>query len=80
MVGDPAQRASTDVSLKGWKSQLTAASGHPAAEQAILARVQAIIKSTYKVLLSRGRKGCYVWSADPALREYLKVRLKLPAR
>lgn len=78
VVGDPAKRASTDVSLKGWKSQLAAAAGNPDAEQAIRARVQAIIKSTYKVLLSRGRKGCYVWCADTALREYLKARLKLP--
>jgi hypothetical protein len=46
----------------------------------VLAKVQAIIKNTYKVLLSRGRKGCFVWCADTALREYLRERLRLAAR
>lgn len=77
VVGDPAKRASTDVSLKGWKSRLASATGQPEMQQAILDRVQGIIKSTYKVLLSRGRKGCYVWCADSALRDYLKARMAL---
>jgi len=47
------------------------------AQQAILDRVDNIIKSTYRVLLSRGRKGCYVWCKDVALSEYLKERLVL---
>jgi len=32
------------------------------------------------VLLSRGRKGCFVWCADAALRDYLRDRLRLAAR
>lgn len=43
----------------------------------MLDKVRAIIKSTYKVLLSRGRKGCYVWCADADLRDHLKQRLAL---
>ena len=31
-----------------------------------------LIKRTYKVLLSRGLKGCYVYCEDEALREYIK--------
>jgi phage repressor protein C with HTH and peptisase S24 domain len=77
IVGDPAQRARTDSSLKGWKTALRKAQNDVAASQAVLAKVQAIIKNTYKVLLSRGRKGCFVWCADPGLREYLRVRLQL---
>lgn len=77
VVGDPAKRANTDKSLSGWKSDYAKARNDPQMRQAILDKVQTIIKSTYKVLLSRGRKGCYVWCADPALREYLKSRLAL---
>lgn len=77
VVGDPAKRAKTDASLKGWKKALKEAGSNEEARKAVLDRVDLIIKSTYKVLLSRGRLGCYVWCADPALREYLKERLAL---
>jgi phage repressor protein C with HTH and peptisase S24 domain len=80
VVGDPAKRAKTDNSLKGWKKALKAAKGDSAATAAVHAKVQAIIRNTYKVLLSRGRKGCYVWCADPGLREYLRDRLRLASR
>jgi hypothetical protein len=73
--GDPAKRAKTDASLKGWKKALNEAGEDEGARKAVLDRVDLIIKSTYKVLLSRGRLGCYVWCADPALREYLKQRV-----
>jgi DUF2075 family protein len=43
--------------------------------QHVAAKVQYIIKSTYKVLLTRGRKGCFVWCEDPALRQYLRERV-----
>jgi hypothetical protein len=77
IVGEPSKRAKTDASLNGSKREFEDAKGDPEKEQAVLGKVQAIIKSTYKVLLSRGRKGCYVWCADAALREYLKSRLAL---
>lgn len=35
-----------------------------------------LIRNTYKVLMSRGMKGCYVYCVDPALRDYLKERAK----
>ena len=35
-----------------------------------------IIKDTYKVLMTRGMKGCYVYCVDKALSIYLKERLK----
>jgi len=80
VLGDPGKRASTDSSLKGWKTALREAKDDAAAREAVLAKVQAIIKNTYKVLLSRGRKGCFVWCADSALRDYLRDRLQLAAR
>lgn len=35
-----------------------------------------LIRNTYKVLLSRGQKGCFVFCEDAALREYLRASLK----
>ena len=80
VVGDPTKRAKTDSSLKGSKKALTEAKGDAVATAAANAKVQAIIKNTYKVLMSRGRKGCFVWCADPALRDYLRERLNLASR
>ncbi len=77
VTGDPAKRAKTDSSLNGWKGELQKAGKNEQARRDVLEKVQEIIKSTYKVLLSRGRKGCYVWCADPGLREYFKGRLDL---
>ena len=77
VVGYPERRARTDASLKGWKKDLRAAGKDPVRRQKILERVQQIVKNTYKVLLSRGRRGCFVWCADPALRDYLRARLAL---
>lgn len=38
------------------------------------ARLTAYVKRIYKVLMSRGMKGCYVYCRDENLREYLKER------
>ena len=77
IVGDPARRAKNDASLNGWKTKLKQAGDNPANQKAVFEKVQEIIKNTYKVLLSRGRTGCYVWCSDAGLREYLKTRLDL---
>ncbi len=74
---DPARRAKTDASLKGWKGEFKAAKDDAAAQARIMAKVDEIIKGTYRVLLSRGRRGSFVWCKDEALREYLKKRLTL---
>jgi len=34
-----------------------------------------IIKNTYRTLLTRGMKGCYVFCTDISLNEYIKRRL-----
>lgn len=36
-----------------------------------------LIKNIYKVLMSRGIKGCYVFCCDEELREYMKSRLNM---
>ncbi len=75
VIGDPTRRAKTDASLKGWKGEFKAAKDDSAAQERILKRVDDIVKGTYRVLMSRGRLGTYVWCQDEALREYLKQRL-----
>jgi DUF2075 family protein len=77
VLGVPTERAKTDSSLNGSKKEFKEAKGNSAKQDEILEKVQTIIKNTYKVLLSRGRMGCFVWCADEALREYLKERLLL---
>ena len=37
-----------------------------------------LIKNTYKTLLTRGQKGCYIYCEDVALREYIKSVICTP--
>lgn len=37
--------------------------------------VDAIIRNTYRTLMTRGQKGCYVYCTEPQLADYLKSRL-----
>ena len=60
IVPVPSARAKTDQSLRGCKSKELA---------------DRIIKNTYKTLLSRGQKGCFIYCEDDSLREYLQKML-----
>jgi len=77
VLGRPDKRAKTDVSLKGYKAALIAAKGNETATAKAHAKADGIIKSTYRVLLSRGRKGTFVWCQDKGLAQYLRSRLVL---
>lgn len=57
-------RAPQDSSVRGYK---TLFKKQP--EQA-RARADQIIKNTYRTLMTRGQKGCYVYATDPETREY----------
>ena len=35
-----------------------------------------LIRNTYKTLLSRGQKGCYIYCEDAALRDYIRALLE----
>ena len=35
-----------------------------------------LIRNTYRVLMTRGMKGCYVYCTDEKLREYLKIQTR----
>ena len=60
---DPSKRAKSDQSLRGLKSNPNPDLG------------DRIVKNTYKTLLTRGQKGCYIYCEDAELRDYLKERV-----
>ena len=57
-------RARTDNSLKGIKTTRN------------YALADRIIRNTYRTILSRGQKGCYIYCEDKALSEYIGSFLK----
>jgi DUF2075 family protein len=69
VITDVSKRASTDKSVFGWKKQMK--------EDPVLtaARLDAIIKNTYRTLMTRGQKGCYIYCTDPETQEYFKACL-----
>lgn len=74
VVTDFTKRAKTDQSLKGIKKMFK--------ENPDKARKRAdeIIKNTYRTLLTRGMKGCYIYCTDPGLREYIRSRLDVASK
>ena len=71
VITDYTRRAKTANSLKGIKA--LAKQNPTKAEQT----AEEIIKNTYRTLMTRGMKGCYVYCTDHALAEYLKRTLKV---
>lgn len=64
ILTDPTQRARTDKSLQGYMQK----GGLPLAD--------AIIRNTYKTLMTRGQKGCYIYCEDEALGQYIQSLLQ----
>ena len=69
IVTDHEGRASTDRSLFGIKKMLEE---DPARANEI---IDEVVKNTYRTLLSRGLKGCYIHCTDEELQEYMRTRL-----
>ena len=69
IVTDFNQRAKTDQSLKGIK---TFYKQNP---KEALEVADEIIKNTYRTLMTRGMKGCYVYCEDIELQSYFKEKL-----
>lgn len=63
---DPAKRSGQDSSIKGFKKRLS--EDRVAAEKA----TDEIIKNTYRTLMTRGQRGCFVYSVDAETNAYLK--------
>lgn len=69
IVTDVTERAKTDQSIKGiYKmAQKDFDNAMKVADE--------IIKNTYRTLMTRGQKGCYIYCTDKKLSDYLKKRL-----
>ena len=69
IVTDYKKRASTDQSLKGI-NKIASEYGQDVANKI----ADRIIKNTYRTLMTRGMKGCYVYCVDKNLQNYLKYK------
>lgn len=65
----PAKRSKDDMTLRWWKHMVESDEGKQ--------KVKDIIKNTYKTLMTRGMKGCYVYVCDAELRDYIKQYLPI---
>ena len=70
IVTDFTKRATTDQSIKGLKGL------YKKNKEEALRIADRIIKNTYRTLLTRGQKGCYIYCVDKKLEKYLRMKLK----
>ncbi|MEX0382788.1 DNA/RNA helicase domain-containing protein [Spiribacter sp. 1M153] len=68
IVTQPAERAKTDRSLRGYKTLFNT---DPAEATA---RADRIIRNTYRTLMSRGMKGCLVYCTDAETQAWFQAR------
>jgi DUF2075 family protein len=69
LVTNPDGRASTDVSLHGYKKEMKE---NPASATS---KADRIIRNTYRTLMTRGMKGCYIYCTDPEVALYFRQRM-----
>lgn len=65
----PDARSRMDRSIRGWKSQMKRS------PQEARERVDRIIRNTYKTLMTRGMKGCFVHFTDPATANFFREKI-----
>lgn len=70
IITDVTKRASTDKSIFGYKKMFRE---NPAEADKL---VDMIVKNTYRTLMTRGMKGCYIFCTDPETQEYFKNQFK----
>lgn len=66
VLTDAGKRSSQDRSIRGYKSMLKE---EPGQAKSLADR---IIKNTYRTLMTRGQKGCYIYCVDGETNEYFK--------
>jgi len=69
VLGDPSKRSGKDRSIRGYKQVLR----DQPIEGAL--RLTQIIQNTYRTLLTRGIKGCYVYCTDPETQAHFRARV-----
>ena len=75
IVTDYSKRAKTDQSLKGI-NKIAKEQGQEEANRI----ADSIIKNTYRTLMTRGMKGCYIYCVDKKLNEYIKKNISKKGR
>jgi len=63
---NPSARDTGDKTIFGWKN------GKKTNPEFWENKIRTIIKNTYRTLMTRGMKGCYIYSTDEETREYFK--------
>jgi len=71
VVTQPELRASSDQSLKGLKKRMKVD------PDGMRAQADLIVKNTYRTLMTRGMKGCWVYCTDPETAAWFRSRLVL---
>lgn len=66
----PEGRSRMDRSIRGWRSLAVRA------PETTLGRVDRIIRNTYKTLMTRGMKGCYIYCVDGETQEYFRRHIE----
>lgn len=66
-------RASQDSSVRGYK---TLVKKEPEQARAL---ADMIIKNTYRTLMTRGQKGCFIYATDPETRDYFAAFAQAPS-
>jgi DUF2075 family protein len=66
IITQPQERASTDRSIHTWKTLIKKE------PKVTKVRLDAIIKNTYRTLMTRGQKGCYVYFIDDETRQFFE--------
>jgi len=65
----PEKRSKQDRSIRGYKTDLKID------PQGALGKVDTIIRNTYRTLMTRGMKGCYIYCTDPETTRYFRGRI-----
>ncbi len=66
IITDVTKRATSDKSVSGWKQKIKED------PETTKLRLDSIIKNTYRTLMTRGQKGCYVYCTDKETQAYFK--------
>ena len=70
IITDLFERSKNDSTVRGFKSM------YKKDQDGTLEIGDNLIKNTYRTLMTRGQKGCYIYCVDSGLREYIKKSIK----
>jgi DUF2075 family protein len=69
LIPVPEARSRMDRSIRGWKTMMRSD------PKTTFERVNRIIRNTYKTLMTRGMKGCYIYCVDAGTQDYFRRRI-----